>query len=95
MSTFWNFNNEPIRTMFEKNEPGLLLVSVDPLNSNQAVTFDSYVKSNGRCKTEYNIKDNNYSIEYDGISIEHVAASMATHMIYKYPKFQTLVKKRQ
>jgi hypothetical protein len=71
----------------------LLLVSVDPLNSNQAVTFDSYVKSNGRCKTEYDIKDNNYSIEYDGISIEHVAASMATHMRYKYPKFQTLVKK--
>ena len=78
--------------MFEKNEPRLLLVSVDPLNSNQAVTFDSYIKSEGKCKTEYDIKDNKYSMVYDGISIEHVVASMATHMRYKYPKFRTQVR---
>ena len=95
MGSFWDFKKNPIRTIFENNEPRLLLVAVDPLNSHQAITFDSYVKSEGKCKTEYDIKDNKYSIAYDGISIEHVAASMATHMRYKYPKFQTQVKNGQ
>ena len=91
IGSFWDFKKNPIRSIFEKNEPRLLLVSVDPLNSDQAVTFDSYIKSEGKCKTEYDIKDNKYSMVYDGISIEHVVASMATHMRYKYPKFRTQV----
>jgi len=91
MENFWDFKNEPIKTMFEENEPRLLLVAVDPLNSNQAVTFDSYLKSEGKCKTTYDIKNKKYSISYDGISIEHVSSSMATHLRYKYPKFQAMV----
>ena len=27
--------------------------------------------------------------EYDGITIDHVGASMSTHLRYKYPKFRS------
>jgi len=53
------------------------------------VTFDSYEKENGRCKTEYGDDTLKHVIEYDGITIDHVAASMSTHLRYKYPKFRS------
>ncbi len=76
-----------------------MLVSVDVMDAASAVTFDSYT-----CKTTYtdgitnNKKDKkgeekrdnfNYIIEYpEGISIEHVNASMSPHLRYKYPEFK-------
>jgi len=46
------FAQFPIATDYNNNQPRLLLVSVDVLNSS-AVTFDSYVKENGIRISEY------------------------------------------
>ncbi|MFL6470662.1 MAG: hypothetical protein ACJ71H_07405 [Nitrososphaeraceae archaeon] len=80
-------------TEFEKGEPRLLLVCVDIMYATTAVMFDSY-----SCKTKYldgksieqnSKQDYNYIMEYpDGISIEHVSASMLSHLKYKYPQFE-------
>jgi NTE family protein len=99
---YWDYENYPLKTYFERGEPRLLLVSVDVMDAASAVTFDSYL-----CKTKYtdglSITDTtkeanngieeennfNYVIEYpDGISIEHVNASMSPHLRYQYPKFK-------
>jgi NTE family protein len=92
---YWDYEKYPIKTQFEKGEPRLLLVSVDVMDAASAVTFDSYT-----CKTKYtdsitldkkdgNDNDFKYIIEYsEGISIEHVNASMSPHLRYQYPKFK-------
>ena len=85
---YWDYDKLPLRTYFEKNQPRLLLVSVDVQDCRSAVTFDSYEKENGKCKTEYGDDALKHVIEYDGITIEHVSASMSTHLRYKYPKFK-------
>jgi hypothetical protein len=64
-----DYDNFPIKTRFGEKEPRLLLISKDQLNSKNAVTFDIYEKESGKCKTWYKIKDNTYSITYDGICI--------------------------
>jgi hypothetical protein len=89
---YWDYEKYPIKTEFEKGEPRLLLVCIDVMDATTAVTFDSY-----SCKTKYldgksneqnSKQDYNYIIEYpDGISIEHVSASMLPHLKYKYPQF--------
>jgi predicted acylesterase/phospholipase RssA len=87
---YWDYDNLPLQTAFEKNEPRLLLVSVDVQDCTSAVTFDSYPKSSDgkRCRTEYGEDQvKKYVMEYDGITIEHVNASMSTHLRYKYPHF--------
>jgi hypothetical protein len=86
---YWDYDKLPLRTYFEKNQPRLLLVSVDVQDCRTAVTFDSYEKENGKCKTEYGDDTLKHVIEYDGITIEHVCASMSTHLRYKYPKFNS------
>jgi len=95
---YWDYEKYPIKTHFENGEPRLLLVCVDVMDVASAVTFDSY-----SCKTKYSDgmpsnkkyddddeEDNfNYIIEYhEGISIEHVNASMSPHLRYQYPKFK-------
>ncbi len=93
---YWDYEKYPIKTEFEKGEPRLLLVSVDVMDAASAVTFDSY-----NCETKYSdgksaeatstdsAQNNfNYIIKYpDGISIEHVSASMSPHLKYQYPSF--------
>jgi NTE family protein len=89
---YWDYEKYPLKTQFEKGEPRLLLVCVDVMDAASAVTFDSYLGktkyTDGKSTTE-DRKDNfNYVIEYpDGISIEHVSASMSPHLRYQYPKF--------
>ena len=73
----------------------MLLVSVDIMDAASAVTFDSY-----SCRTKLtdgisidkkDAENNNYKciIDYpEGISIEHVNASMSLHLRYQYPKFK-------
>lgn len=86
---YWDYDKLPLKTYFEKNQPRLLLVSVDVQDCRTAVAFDSYEKENGRCKTEYGDDTLRHVFEYDGITIDHVAASMSTHLRYKYPKFRS------
>jgi NTE family protein len=99
---YWNYEKYPIKTEFEKGEPRLLLVCVDVMDAASAVTFDSYKcetkYSDGKSDeaaeaagTAANSVHNNfnYIIKYpDGISIEHVSASMSPHLKYQYPSFQ-------
>ena len=98
---YWDYEKYPIKTEFEKGEPRLLLVCVDVMDAASAVTFDSYkcetTYSDGKSDeseaagTATNIAHNNfnYVIKYpDGISIEHVSASMSPHLKYQYPSFQ-------
>jgi NTE family protein len=94
---YWDYENYPLKTEFEKGEPRLLLVCVDVMDATSAVTFDSYL-----CETKYPDgksvdekingaqEDNfNYIIKYpEGISIDHVSASMSPHLKYQYPNFQ-------
>ncbi len=45
---YWDYENYPLKTEFEKGEPRLLLVCVDVMDATSAVTFDSYL-----CETKY------------------------------------------
>ena len=96
---YWDYEKYPLKTQFEKGEPRLLLVCVDVMDATSAVTFDSYTcrtkytdgssSINKNNKEEDNQNNFNYVIEYpDGISIEHVNASMSPHLRYQYPKFK-------
>jgi hypothetical protein len=99
---YWDYEKYPIKTRFDKGEPRLLLVCVDVMDAASAVTFDSYL-----CKTTYpdgiainkkeGKEDNfNYVIEYrNGISIEHVSASMSPHLVYQYPRFKAYSEREQ
>ena len=81
---FWNYENDPIKTEFQKGEPRLLIVAVDIQDATSSVTFDSYL-----CESKY--KDGTHSfpehiIKYtDGISMKHVRASMSPHTVIDYP----------
>ncbi|MDQ3835814.1 MAG: patatin-like phospholipase family protein [Thermoproteota archaeon] len=86
---YWDYDKYPIRTSFEDGQPRLFLISVDALDATSPVAFDSYVKENGTCKTEYGDEEYKHVIEYpDGIKMEHVMASMSIHMKYKYPQME-------
>jgi NTE family protein len=86
---YWDYEKFPIKTTFKDLQPRLLLISVDMLDATSAVAFDSYVKENGKCKTEYGDEEFKYAIEYpDGITIEHVMASMSTHLKHRYPEMK-------
>jgi hypothetical protein len=98
---YWDYEKYPLKTSFEKGEPRLLLVCVDVMDAASAVTFDSYT-----CRTVYPdgkpVGENgdqghfSYIIEYgEGISIEHVSASMSPHLKYQYPKFSAHSEREQ
>ena len=95
---YWDSKRYPISTDYLKGEPRLLLVSVDILDATSAVTFDSYLR-----KTQYpKGHDSSYRanqkqqeeqrlIEYsDGITMEHVRASMSPQTVIDYPKFEDI-----
>lgn|SRR5215218_116082 len=49
------------------------------------MTFDSYPKENGEHYSEYGADHAVKLIEYDGVTMNHVLASMSTHQRYEYP----------
>jgi NTE family protein len=92
------FAKFPIATSLEKNEPRLLLVSVD-VQEGSPVVFDSYVKEDGSRKSEYGEYgpefargDNEHEgyehlIRYDnGIPVDFVLASGCVPVNYDYTK---------
>jgi NTE family protein len=86
---YWDYENHPIKTSFNKLEPRLILVSVDMLDATTAVAFDSYPDQSNRCVTEYGDNEFKRIIEYpEGITIDHVIASMSTHLRYRYPEME-------
>ena len=86
MKEYWDYEKySGIKT--EKGEPRLLIVSVDIEDCTTATTFDSYTDF-----TEYG-EDLKYRIELpNGITIDHVKASMSTFLRYQYPWFSAKVK---
>ena len=86
----------PLKT--DLGKPRLLLVSVD-IQESIAVTFDSYQKEDGIRKTQYGEyaeafarngegkKGFEHIIKYnEGVGVEHVLASSAVPIFYKYKK---------
>ena len=103
MKKYWDYDNDnnKIKTSFDNGEPRLLLVCVDAMDASSAVTFDSYLCKtkylDGKAVNNKDTRNNNeqdkeseyYTIDYpNGISIEHVTASMSPNARYQYPKFQ-------
>jgi predicted acylesterase/phospholipase RssA len=95
---YWDADNEPIRTSFGNGEPRLLLVAVDVLDATSAATFDSYL-----CETRY--KDGRKAIEnrndgknehilsyHDGITMQHVRASMSPNLALEESKLVDEIK---
>ena len=103
---YWDSKRYPISTDYLKGEPRLLLVSVDILDATSAVTFDSYLRKTQYPKGEIDERENKEDdssyrtnqkqeeqrlIEYsDGITMEHVRASMSPHTVIDYPKFEDI-----
>ena len=86
---YWDYEKNPIKTSFDRYEPRLILVSVDMLDATTAVAFDSYANQNNTCVTEYGDNEFKHIIEYEkGITIDHIIASMSTHLRYKYPEMK-------
>jgi NTE family protein len=92
IGNYWNYKNNPIKTSFEKGEPRLLLVSVDILDATSAVTFDSYLCESVYPSGKYedgNERNHQHVMKYsEGITIDHVIASMSPHPRYKYAKLE-------
>jgi NTE family protein len=103
---YWDSKRYPISTDYLKGEPRLLLVSVDILDATSAVTFDSYLRKTRYPKGKIDERENKDSshranqkqqeeekriIEYsDGITMEHVRASMSPQTVIDYPKFEDI-----
>ena len=81
-NTILNFAEPRIATKYEKNEPRLLVFSVNAAEG-KTVTFDSYFKANGSRTSEYGKYYNNND-EHDGITIDHVMASGTLPEFYDY-----------
>lgn len=83
----------------EENHPRLLIISIDVEDITTPVVFDSFTKKHWddqdlrRWYSEYGLdSDGNskFRIEYDGIEMKHIEASMATPIRYDYPKFSVV-----
>ena len=88
MKKFWDYKKFPIRTTEE--EPRLLVVAVDIEDSSNPVIIDSYKKENEEdsCFSEYG-NSMQYRLEYkNGITEDHIRASMSTPLRHEYPKFE-------
>ena len=85
MKEFWDYEKYPgIKT--KEGEPRLLVVSVDIEDCTTATTFDSYADY-----AEYG-EDLKYKIDLpEGITIDHVKASMSTFLRYQYSWFKAKV----
>jgi NTE family protein len=102
-SLFWRFDNTPAAVTMNdywvkdgpyiktaEGEPRLILVAVDVQDCTTAVTFDSYPKKGGKRFSEYGGDKIKHVIEYDGITIDHVVASMSTNQRYEFPSMKTV-----
>jgi NTE family protein len=78
----------PIKTDPDKNEPRLLLVTVD-IEEGETVTFDSYSKESkyGKYDDEEQKREYKYTIHHDhGLMVEHVMASASIPLIYDFQR---------
>ncbi len=93
MKNFWDYDKFPIKT--KNSQPRLLLVTVDVEDSSVPVIIDSHSKNKGKNSlyTEYgNLMQ--YRLDYpDGITADHVRASMSTPLRHEYPSFEVYNKK--
>jgi len=97
--TILNFAQCKIATSHEKNEPRLLVFSVD-VSEGKTVTFDSYPKITGSRNSKHSkyetekkrehgndvvkYNNNNSNNDHDGVSIDHVMASGTLPEFYDY-----------
>ena len=92
MKKFWDYDKFPIKTA--KNQPRLLLVTVDIEDSSTPVIIDSHHKKDddGKKKNSYYSEYGSsmqYKLEYEnGITEDHVRASMSTPLRHEYPSFR-------
>ncbi len=80
------FAKFPIATSIDREEPRLLVISVDAAEGT-TVTFDSYESDIGKRETEYGdyLSGKSIIIKYDeGINIKHVIASSTLPEVYAY-----------
>jgi|Tabmets5t2r1_1033131.scaffolds.fasta_scaffold05676_1 NTE family protein len=108
---FWRFDNSPLTETLKsyywinndnrrssiqtkEGEPRLLLVAVDVQDCTTAVTFDSYPKIDGEHYSEYGSKPPRV-IKYDGVTTNHLLASMSTNQRYEYPYEYTVERERR
>lgn len=68
-----------IATSWDRNEPRLLVISVD-VAEGKTITFDSYYRKAGNTK--------NSADENDGITIDHIMASSTIPIFYKFREIE-------
>jgi NTE family protein len=98
LNSWYVYNNSPLRKLLEekyldifplkttnkKQEPRLLLVSVD-VQEAATVTFDSYTLISKYGKYNNHSKTYEHTIEYpEGVSVDHVLASASVPITYDY-----------
>ena len=102
--TMKNFCNAPLKIKTENSDeqthPRLLIISVDVEDITTPVVFDSFAKKRYWTKnkdyswySEYGLDSKGnpkFRIDYDGIEMKHIEASMATPLRYEYPRFPVM-----
>ncbi|MCA9819856.1 MAG: patatin-like phospholipase family protein [Nitrosarchaeum sp.] len=78
----------------EQKEPRLLVMAIDVGDFTTPVVFDSFAKKKKDEQyiwySDYGLgegTDSRFRIEYNGIEMKHIEASMATPLRYEYPTF--------
>lgn len=100
------FVDFPIKTSFEKEEPRLLLVSVDVQDYSSAVVFDSYKKQHnapypseniteGEWYSEYGYGQKRHLLFYDGIGPDQVLASTLGKYALNHSSMEDRISKTQ
>ena len=90
MKKFWDYDKFPIKTA--KDQPRLLLITVDIEDSSTPVIIDSHHKKIDEKQNSY-YSDYGSSMQYrldyqHGITADHVRASMSTPLRHEYPSFR-------
>lgn len=79
--------NFPIKTSVERDEPRLLLVTVDVQDCSEATVFDSYRKENNEWYAEYGEEHGKHKICHDGVGMEQLLASCLFPFALYHPSF--------
>jgi predicted acylesterase/phospholipase RssA len=79
--------NFPIKTSFTRNEPRMLLVSIDVQDCSEATVFDSYEKKKGEWYSEYGEEGNRHRICYEGIGLDQLLSSCLFPFALYHPSF--------
>ena len=102
--TMKNFCHSPLKIKTEnsdeKTHPRLLIISVDVEDITTPVVFDSFAKKKHWTTnedyswySEYGLDSKGnpkFRIDYDGIELKHIEASMATPIRFDYPQFPVM-----